>query len=127
MFDDLNITYTGEKDKTTTRKGLERIGGGHGFRTLIIKTPEGVKRLNTRGGFPELISEPKKKEVVAPQVGWDETDFNLRTYGDPVLTKLSPAMGGFYALVRPITSVDMDGGDEGLFKLKPNVKIETNL
>lgn len=129
MFDDVfNLTFTGEKNKTLARKALDKTGGSQNLRTTIIDSADGRTIIRNRNGFPLVMHEVK---YVAPgtavvKTGWNETDFTLREYADPVLTRLSVAMGGFYALVRPITSVDMDG-EEGAFKLNPNVKIETNL
>lgn len=129
MFDDLfNLTFTGEKDKTLARKAIDKTGGWQNLRTTVIDSPEGRTIVRNRNGFPVVMhTEHRRAQDVAVVVGWTETDFNLRTYGDPVLTRLDGTMGGFYALVRPITSIDMDGGREGPFKLNPNVKIETNI
>lgn len=129
MFDDVfNLTFTGEKDKTLARKTLDKTGGAQSLRTTIIDSAEGRTLVRNRNGFPVVTHTPHYRPAEPPPVltGWDETDFNLRTYGDLILTRLAEPMGGFYALVRPITSVDMDG-KEGHFKFNPNVKIETNL
>lgn len=128
MFDDPLTVFDGDKDKNSERTMLFKAGGQNTIRTVINDLPDRTEMLRTRGGFPELTTTKKAGYVSPTKVtGWVETDFNLRQYGDPVITRLSPAMGGFLALVKPIVSINIDGAIEGNFDFKPHPKIETNL
>ena len=127
MSDDL-FTFFGGKDKNKARTLSERIGDTSSFRTAIEKTAKGTVMLRTKGGMPRVTTTVEPVEIAPPErgEGWWETDFTLRTYGDMTLTTLSDEMGGFFAVVRPITSIDMiDKINDIPFLLKPFDKVET--
>lgn len=126
MSDDL-FTFFGGKDKNEARTLSERISDPNSFRTAIEETADGAVMLRTKGGMPR-VTTVKPVDTVPPGrgEGWWETDFTLRTYGEMTLTTLSEEMGGFLAVVRPITSIDMiDKINNIPFLLKPFDKVET--
>ena len=125
-MDDPLFTFFGDKNKSQARTLADKLNDINGFRTAIRQTAEGTIMLQTKGGMPRVTVKKEEVQQVIVQQGWWETDFNLREYGDPVLTELSPEMGGFLALVRPITSIDMlDKSTNTAFLLKPFNKVET--
>lgn len=131
MFDDPLIVFHGDKDKTAGRQMLDNVADPDSFSTRIRRNADGsATRLRTKGGMPQSTTIEKAAEPVAAvsvKTGWVETDFNKREYGEPFITRLSDAMGGFLALVKPITSINIDGASEGNFDFKPYPKVETNL
>lgn len=119
------FVFEGDKDKTHARKMADAIDDMGGFRTVIRETSEGTVMLRTKGGAPQ-VTVTKKKAVVATTLEWTETDFTHRQYGPLRLTVLDNEMGGFPALVRPITAIEMDDtqySDTFLFKPFNNVEV----
>ena len=120
------FVFEGDKDKTEARKMADAIDDMGGFRTVIRETSDGTIMLRTKGGMPQITVTKKKKPVVATSLEWTETDFAKRQYGALKLTVLNNEMGGFMALVRPITAIEMDDtqySDTFLFKPFNNVEV----
>lgn len=125
-FDVLTI-FTDEKDKNAERTMLSKAGGRDTIRTVINDFPDRTEMLRTKGGFPELTVTEKLRAVSQPAPvisGWVETNFNKRSYGPPVLTRLDPEMVGFFALVKPIETINFNGEIEGNFDFKPYPRVE---
>lgn len=74
--------WTGGKDRSLGNRMLEAVGGPDTIRTKIISTPDGQVMLRTRGGSPEIVVTPAKRDLPAVPCNLVEADYNTRLWYD---------------------------------------------